>query len=239
MPSSHLILCCPLLLLPLIPPSIRVFPNKSTLSKHPGALESLSTDITITPGGNSGTSLRLRQAIVWARNRSSGKDVRVWRTISRPLPGYSFFSHSCQKCQELVHGCTTLELKGSTLNETKWCHFYVFSPYAFTFYFSDEPDTYVGLLLMTPKILSLPFDLQDNAFLSWTHSNAALHNWYNCWVCRALPFSSVVGFTWCVSPLQGKVFLQFGEYFHQQQSYVIPLLNLMTSNNPKMDWCNS
>ena len=31
MPSSHLILCYPLLLLPLIPPSIRVFSNESTL----------------------------------------------------------------------------------------------------------------------------------------------------------------------------------------------------------------
>ena len=31
MPSSHLILCCILLLLPPIPPSIRVFPNESTL----------------------------------------------------------------------------------------------------------------------------------------------------------------------------------------------------------------
>ena len=31
MPSSHLILCSPLLLLPLIPPSIRVFSNESTL----------------------------------------------------------------------------------------------------------------------------------------------------------------------------------------------------------------
>ena len=31
MPSSHLILCCPLLLLPTIPPSIRVFCNESTL----------------------------------------------------------------------------------------------------------------------------------------------------------------------------------------------------------------
>ena len=31
MPSNHLILCHPLLLLPLIPPSIRVFSNKSTL----------------------------------------------------------------------------------------------------------------------------------------------------------------------------------------------------------------
>ena len=31
MPSSHLILCCPLLLLPSIFPSIRVFSNESTL----------------------------------------------------------------------------------------------------------------------------------------------------------------------------------------------------------------
>ena len=31
MPSSHLILCHPLFLLPLIPPSIRVFSNESTL----------------------------------------------------------------------------------------------------------------------------------------------------------------------------------------------------------------
>ena len=31
MPSSHFILCCPLLLLPSIPPSIRVFSNESSL----------------------------------------------------------------------------------------------------------------------------------------------------------------------------------------------------------------
>ena len=31
MPSSHLILCCPLVLLPPITPSIRVFSNESTL----------------------------------------------------------------------------------------------------------------------------------------------------------------------------------------------------------------
>ena len=31
MPSNHLILCCPLFLLPPIPPSIRVFSNESTL----------------------------------------------------------------------------------------------------------------------------------------------------------------------------------------------------------------
>ena len=53
MPSSHLILCRPLLLLPSIPPSIRVFSNESTLcmrwpkywrfsisppNKHPGLI---------------------------------------------------------------------------------------------------------------------------------------------------------------------------------------------------------
>ena len=38
MPSNHLILCHPLLLLPPIPPSIRVFPNESTLRmRWPGS----------------------------------------------------------------------------------------------------------------------------------------------------------------------------------------------------------
>ena len=39
MPSSHLILCCPLLLLPPIPPSIRVFSNESTLHEVAKVLE--------------------------------------------------------------------------------------------------------------------------------------------------------------------------------------------------------
>ena len=34
MPSSHLILYCPLFLLPPIPPSIRVFSSESTLPSH-------------------------------------------------------------------------------------------------------------------------------------------------------------------------------------------------------------
>ena len=97
---------------------------------------------------------------------------------------------------------------------------------------------YVSLLLLTPKILSLLFNPQDNAFLSWAHSYAAFHNRSSCWVCGALPSSSVEGFLWWTSPLQGKDFLQVCEYI-QQQSYVMPLLKLMTSNNPKMDWCNT
>ena len=71
---------------------------------------------------------------------------------------------------------------------------------------------YVSLLLLTLKILSLPLDPQDNVFLSWGHSYAVFHNRSNCWVCRALPSSSVEGFPWWTSPLQGKGFLQVCEY---------------------------
>ena len=38
--------------------------------------------------------------------------------------------------------------------------FYVFILYAFTFYFSDGLMIYVGLLLLTPKVLNLPFTLK-------------------------------------------------------------------------------
>ena len=83
---------------------------------------------------------------------------------------------------------------------------------------------YVSLLILTPKMLSLPFDPQDNAFLSWAHSYAAFYNWSNCWVCGPLPSSSEEGFPWWTSPLQGKDFLQVCKYL--QQSHVMPLLKL-------------
>ena len=47
MPSSHLILCHPLFLLPPIPPSIRVFPNESTL--HMRWLKYWSFSFSIIP----------------------------------------------------------------------------------------------------------------------------------------------------------------------------------------------
>ena len=46
MPSSHLILCCPLLLLPAIPPSISVFSNESTLHMRWPKYWSLSLSIS-------------------------------------------------------------------------------------------------------------------------------------------------------------------------------------------------
>ena len=46
MPSSYIILCCPLLLLPPIPPSIRVFSNESTLRMRWPKYWSFSFNIT-------------------------------------------------------------------------------------------------------------------------------------------------------------------------------------------------
>ena len=48
MPSSHLILCCPLLLLPPIPPSIRVFSNESTLHMRWPKYWSFSFNISLS-----------------------------------------------------------------------------------------------------------------------------------------------------------------------------------------------
>ena len=65
--------------------------------------------------------------------------------------------------------CTALELKSGTLTKTKQCHFLSLSSMLSPFTFQMSL-IYVSLLLLTPKVLSLPFDPQDNAFLSWLHS---------------------------------------------------------------------
>ena len=80
----------------------------------------------------------------------------------------------------------------------------------------------MGLLLLTLKVLSLPFDPSDSAFLSWTLSYAAFHNPSNCWACRSLPSSSVEDFP-CG-------FLRF-----KQRTF---FNSVITSNNAKMDCCN-
>ena len=53
MPSSHLILCHPLLLLPPIPPSIRVFSNESNLCMRWPKYWSFSFSISPSNGGTS------------------------------------------------------------------------------------------------------------------------------------------------------------------------------------------
>ena len=80
----------------------------------------------------------------------------------------------------------------------------------------DGTENLPGLASVDSKSWVWPFDPQDSTFLSWTHFYATFHNWSNCWVCRALPSSSVEDIPRWVSPLLGKDFLQLWEYFHQQ-----------------------
>ena len=108
-----------------------------------------------------------------------------------------------------------LEVRGGALTKTKWHLFMSLLSMLWLRTFQMGLITCVSLLLLTPDILSLPFDPQDNAFLSQAHSYAAFHNRSNCWVCGALPSSSVEGFQWWTSPLQGKDFLQVCKYLRQ------------------------
>ena len=220
---------------------IVIDPEASELTSN-SAL-SFSTGINRTPGDNSWPSLWVKQASIWARNRDPHKNIGVWGPIPwaplrRPLPGYSFFSHSCQSAKNGLVGIT-FELRGGTLTRAKWRHFMSFLSMLWLSTFQMGLIICVSLLLLTPKVLSLPFDPQDNTFLSWAHCYAAFHDRSNCWVCRALPSSTVEGFPCWTFPFQGKDCLQVCKYLWQQQSYVMPLLNLMTSNNPKMDWSNN
>ena len=129
--------------------------------------------------GNSGrwflTPPLSQTTTVWARHRGPDKDSGIWRPISRaplgrPLPDSSFFSHSFQGARNWFLGETTLKLKSGTLAKTKQCHFMSSSSMLSPFTFQMGLIIYVGLLLLTPKVLSLPPDPKDSAFLSWTHS---------------------------------------------------------------------
>ena len=63
MPSSHLILCHPLLLLPPIPPSIRVFSNESTLHMRWPKYWSFSFSISPSKSGEHNFVLTLNEQV--------------------------------------------------------------------------------------------------------------------------------------------------------------------------------
>ena len=129
-----------------------------------------------------------------------------------------FLLPQLSRCLQLIPGCTTLKLRSGTLTKTKQCHLTSLSSMLLPLTFQMGLTIDMGLLLLTLNVPSLPFDPQDNAFLSWAHSYAAFHNRSNCWVCGVLPSSSVEGFPWWVFPFQGKDFLQLCE-------------NIFTNNN--------
>ena len=130
----------------------------------------------------------------------------------KALTSLFFLLLQLSNCQKLIHGYITLELRGGTLTKTKWHLFMSLLSMLWLCTFQMGLITYVSLLLLTPNILSLTFDPQDNAFLFWAHSCATFHNWSNCWVCGPFPSSSVEGFWWWTSPLQGKDVLHVCKY---------------------------
>ena len=72
MPSSHLIVCRPLLLLPRIPPSIRVFSNESTLRMRWPKYWSFSFSISPSsehPGLMTGQELSLTECCDWGQDQ--------------------------------------------------------------------------------------------------------------------------------------------------------------------------
>ena len=89
MPSSHLILCRPLLLLPLIPPSIRVFSNESTLHMRWSKYWSFSFSISLSnehPGLSSKDRL--------ARSPCSPRESQE----SSPTPQFKSINSSALSC---------------------------------------------------------------------------------------------------------------------------------------------
>ena len=108
MPSSHLILCCPLLLLPSIPPSIWVFSNESTLCMRWPTYWSFS--FNIIPSKEIPGLISFRMAVQCRRPRFDPWIEklpwrRAWKTTSVFLPGESHGQRSLpgyspQGCKE-------------------------------------------------------------------------------------------------------------------------------------------
>ena len=111
MPSSHLILCCPLLLLPPIPPSIRVFSHESTL--HMRWPKYWSFSFSVSPPSEYSGLISFR--IDWLDL------LAVQRTLKSLLQHHSSkpsnFRHSAFFTVQLSHPYGTT---GKTIALTRW-----------------------------------------------------------------------------------------------------------------------
>ena len=111
MPSSHLLLCRPLLLLPPIPPSIRVFSNESNL--HTRWPEYWSFSFSISPSSEHPGLISFRMA--WLDL------LAVQGTLKSLLQHHSskasIFPHSAFFTVQLSHPYMTT---GKTIALTRW-----------------------------------------------------------------------------------------------------------------------
>ena len=150
MPSSHLILCRPLLLLPLIPPSIRVFSNESTLCMRWPKYWSFSFSISPSKEHPGLISFRMDWLDLLA----------VHGTLKSLLQNHSLkasiFQHSAFFTVQLSHPYMTT---GKTIALTRW--------------------TFVGkvtslLLNMLPRLVITFLQRSKHLVISWLQSPSAM-----------------------------------------------------------------
>ena len=93
MPSSHLILCGPLLLLPPVPPSIRVFSNESALNKWgPSTSRPPSLDVDTWQGWGPRwvwKQVWVQSCRIWALHTRSDINKTDAHTGTSPLGSYN------------------------------------------------------------------------------------------------------------------------------------------------------
>ena len=114
MPSSHLILCCPLLLLPPIPPSIRVFSNESPL--HMRWLKYWSFSFSIIPSKEIPGLISFRVDWLDLPGERSSDTTRDW--TRPPCWCWRVFCRG-MGWQWLTTG--TGELAAAVLGSAHWC----------------------------------------------------------------------------------------------------------------------
>ena len=109
MPSSHLILCRPLLLLPPIPPSIRVFSNESTL--HMRWLKYWSFSFSISPSNEHPGPISFRMEISLVGSPCSPRDSQE----SSPTPQFKSVNSSALS---LLHSPTLTSIHDHRKNHS-------------------------------------------------------------------------------------------------------------------------
>ena len=98
MPSSHLILCCPLLLLPPIPPSIRVFSNESTLHRRWPKYWTFSFSISLSKEHSGLISFRMDWLELLAVQGTLKSLLQHHSSKASVLRHSDFFSSVTQSC---------------------------------------------------------------------------------------------------------------------------------------------
>ena len=150
MPSSHFILCRPLLLLPPVPPSIRVFSNESTLCMRWPKYWSFSFSISPSNEHPGLISLRMDQLDLLALQRTLKSLLRHHSSKASVLQRSDFFT------VQLSHPYMTT---GKTIPFTRW--------------------TFVGkvislLLNMLSRLVITFLPRSERLLISWLQSPSAV-----------------------------------------------------------------